>query len=134
MFPIIDFWSLHALDDDFLLVAPHNSFADVTMRMGVAGLAALTFALLKLAFPFGKTGLGGGFRALMFTMIVLNLSINVGLQSLFHMTGAAMMLGACVASRRLEQSGEIGLNCKPGSSHDSNDMPNLRKLHTRNEL
>ena len=98
VYPELGIWSFQTIDDAFILIGTHNAFFDILMRMGVLGLACFVFVFLDLAFPRGGTDEILTFRTLIFATSVLNLSVNVGLQSPFHLAGIAVMLGASFAA------------------------------------
>ncbi|MET4221635.1 O-antigen ligase [Bradyrhizobium sp. LB14.3] len=100
-YPEIGVQSFNSLDESFVLIGTHNVFFDILMRMGVLGLAAFLWALFSLGYPAGGSERISSYRKLLFAIMVLNLSVNVALQSPFHMGGVAVMLAASfVVSQR----------------------------------
>lgn len=98
-YPEVGVYSFNWINDAFILIGVHNAFAEVFMKMGVPGLAALVYTIYNLCVP----GANGDtrtvvFRRTMLALIILNLSFNVGLQSAFHMAGVAIMLGGAYAA------------------------------------
>lgn len=105
-YPEMGLQQLSERDENFILIAPHNAFIDVFMRMGILGLGVLVWALISLIRPFSTDERNYPFRMVLASLALVNLSINVGLQSPFHLSGVAIMLGACFTSRRTRASTE----------------------------
>jgi hypothetical protein len=104
-YPEIGMPKLWEYDADFPLIAAHNAFFDILMRMGFVGLAAFLAVLIWFTTPKADDPRVAATRTLLLALVLINLAINVGLQSPFHMAGAAIMFGASYA---LAQDGQSG--------------------------
>lgn len=96
-YPEVGIESFNYMDDNFIMIATHNGFFDVLMRLGIPGLASILFIFIGLiAGPCPERG-NFGFRMAIFTLVFINMSVNVALQSPFHLAGITFMLGSCTA-------------------------------------
>lgn len=88
-------WVAREFEDGFMFVGVHNSFFQMLLRMGIAGTICV-FQLLKSVFPHSKQQHGAPFEYWLFLLLIIDMSVNVTLESFTFVFGAAMLMAILI--------------------------------------